>query len=45
MTKRYLRKLKQFTPNIHDTSIIDSASHDPEKTSYNFSIYNLTESD
>ena len=44
MTKTCIRKLKQFTTNIHDASIVDSASHDPEKASYNFSICNLTES-
>ena len=39
------RKLQKLIPNIHEKSIIDNASHDPNKVIYNFSNYHLTDSD
>ena len=36
------RKLQKLIPNIHEESIIDNASHDPNKVIYNFSNYHLT---
>ena len=39
------RKLQKLIPNIHEKSIIDNVSHDPNKVIYNFSNYHLTDSD
>ena len=39
------RKLQKLIPNIHETSIIDNISHNPNKVIYNFSYYHLTGSD
>ena len=39
------RKLRNLIPNIHEKSIIDSVSHNPNKVIYNFSNYHLTDSD
>ena len=39
------RKLQKLIPNIHEKSIIDNVSHDPNKVTYNFSNYHLTDSD
>ena len=39
------RKLKKWILNIHDESIIDNVSHDPNKVIYNFSSYHLTDFD
>ena len=41
----YGRKLQTLILNIRETSIIDNASHDPNKVIYNFSNYHLTDSD
>ena len=43
--KIHSRKLQKSIPNIHETSIIDDVSHDPNKVIYNFSNYHLTDSD
>ena len=37
------RKLQKLISNIHETSIIDKISHDPNKVIYNFSKYYLTD--
>ena len=42
--KMHGRKLQKLIPNIHEKSIID-VLHDPNKVIYNFSNYNLTDSD
>ena len=39
------RKLQKLIPNIHEKSIIDNVSHDPNKVIYNFSNYHLTDPD
>ena len=38
------RKLQKLIPNIHEKSITDNDSHDPNKVIYNFSNYHLTDS-
>ena len=38
-------KLQKLIPDIHEKSIIDNCSHDPNKVIYNFSNYYLTDSD
>ena len=38
------RKLQKSIPNIHETSIIDNISHDPNKVIYNLSNYYLMDS-
>ena len=43
--KIYDRKIQKLSPNIHEKSIIDNVSHDPNKVIYNFSNYHLTDSD
>ena len=35
----------EWIPNIHEESIIDNVSHDPNKVIYNFSSYHLTDFD
>ena len=39
------RKLQKLIPNMHEKSIIDNVSHDPDKVVYNFSNCHLTDSD
>ena len=39
------RKLQKLIPNIHEKSIIDNVSYDPNKVICNFSNYHLTDSD
>ena len=39
------RKLQKLIHNIHEKSIIDNASHDPNKVIYIFSNYHLVGSD
>ena len=39
------RKLQNWILDIHDESIIDNVSHDPNKVIYNFSSYHLTDFD
>ena len=42
--KIHSRKLQKLIPIIHEKSIIDNVSHDPNKVIYNFSNYRLTDS-
>ena len=37
------RKLQKLIPVIHEKSIIDNVSHDPNKVIYNLSNYHLTD--
>ena len=39
------KKLQKLIPNMHEKSITDNVSHDPDKVIYNFSNYHLTDSD
>ena len=39
------RKLQKLIPNIHEASIIDNISRDPNKVIYSFSNYNLRYTD
>ena len=43
--KVHAGKLQKLIPNIHEISIIDNVLHDPNNVIYNFSDYNLTDSD
>ena len=40
-----IKRLQNLITNIHEKSIIDNVSHDPNKVIYNFSNYHLTDSD
>ena len=43
--KMHGRKLQKLIPNIHEKSINDNVSHDPNKAIYNFSNYHLIDPD
>ena len=43
--KIHVRKVQKLIPNIHETSIIDKISHDPNKVNSNFLKYHLMDSD
>ena len=43
--KVHVGKLQKSIRNIHETSIIDNVSYDPNKVIHNFSYYHLTDSD
>ena len=43
--EKHGRKVQKLIPNIHETSIIDNVSHDPNQVIYNFLNYHLTDSD
>ena len=43
--KIYGGKLQKLIPDMHERSVIDNVSHDPDKLINNFSNYHLTDSD